>query len=52
MTEKTHPGGTILIVDDMPMNLELLEAMLKKAGYISGMARSERYLSCYVKDLP
>jgi len=34
MSAQTEPTPRILVVDDMPVNVRLLEAILEPAGYL------------------
>ena len=53
MTERTRETPRILVVDDTPQNLQLLEAMLRDQGYrVFALPNGEMALKAVLKDQP
>ena len=53
MSAKTEPSARILVVDDMPANVRLLEAILKPAGYsVTAASSGQEALERVVVDPP
>jgi CheY-like chemotaxis protein len=53
MTAENEPQPRILVVDDMPANVRLLEAVLEAAGFaVSSASSSPETLERVVSELP
>jgi adenylate cyclase len=53
MSGETEPAARILVVDDMPANVRLLEAVLEPAGFsVISASSGPEALECVAADLP